>query len=109
MEFEVYDDAGGGARLRLIASNGEPVASSGEAFASRPNAQRAAKAFAENASKSTSEVSEDQGGKHRWRAKSSNGQVVASSGEAYASKSNAQRAADTVQAGAAKAECTIAS
>ncbi len=37
MRFEVYDDAGGGARWRLIANNGQNIASSGEAFASASN------------------------------------------------------------------------
>lgn len=107
MKFEVYD-TGSGAKWRLIASNGEPVATSGEPLASRSNARRAAKAFAKNAAKNTFEVYADKGGKHRWRARSSNGKIVASSGEAFASKSNAQRAADTVRAGVAQAEHSTA-
>ena len=39
--FEVYADAARLWRWRLIAANGQRVASSGEAFASKSNAQRA--------------------------------------------------------------------
>jgi uncharacterized protein YegP (UPF0339 family) len=103
VQFEVYEDKSGGARWRLIASNGQNVASSGEAFASTSNAKRAAESFKQNAAKSTFEVYEDKGGSYRWRAKSSNGQIVASGGEAFSSKQSAERAADNVRTGAAKA------
>lgn len=43
------------------------------------------------------EVYADTGGNYRWRLKSSNGQVVASSGESFDSKSNAERAAENVR------------
>jgi uncharacterized protein YegP (UPF0339 family) len=36
------------------------------------------------------EVYADTGGHYRWRLKASNGQTVASSGESFASKSNAK-------------------
>jgi uncharacterized protein YegP (UPF0339 family) len=104
VKFDVYDDAGGGARWRLIASNGQNVASSGEAFASTSNAKRVAEAFKENAAKSNFEVYEDKGGSYPWRAKSSNGQIVASGGEAFSSKQSAERAAENVRTGAGKAE-----
>jgi uncharacterized protein YegP (UPF0339 family) len=104
VRFEVYDDAGGGARWRLIASNGQKVATAGESFASTSNAKRAANAFKDNASTSTFEVYEDTGGSYRWRARSSNGQTVASSGEAFSSEQSAERAADNVRTGAGKAE-----
>ena len=41
-EFEVYKDAAGKYRWRLIDDNGKNVASSGESFASKSNAKRAA-------------------------------------------------------------------
>lgn len=44
-----------------------------------------------------SEIYPDTAGNYRWRLKSSNGQIVASSGEAYDSKSNATRAAENVR------------
>ncbi len=39
-------------------------------------------------------VFEDDAGKWRWRIKSPNGRTTATSGEAFASKGNAQKAAD---------------
>jgi hypothetical protein len=51
MKFEIYADASGSYRWRLVASNGQTVASSGESFASKANATRAAENVKENAGK----------------------------------------------------------
>ena len=51
MKFEIYADASGSYRWRLVASNGQTVASSGESFASKANAVRAAENVKENAGK----------------------------------------------------------
>ena len=51
MKFEIYADAGGNYRWRLVASNGQTVASSGESFASKTNARRAAENVRDNAGK----------------------------------------------------------
>lgn len=40
--FQVFADVAGKYRWRLVASNGEKIATSGESFASRENAARAA-------------------------------------------------------------------
>jgi uncharacterized protein YegP (UPF0339 family) len=50
-EFVIYPDASGSYRWRLVASNGQTVASSGESFASKANARRAAESVKENAGK----------------------------------------------------------
>ena len=50
MKFEIYADAGGSYRWRLVSSNGQTVAS-GESFASKSNAQRAAENVRDNAGK----------------------------------------------------------
>lgn len=50
------------------------------------------------------EIYSDSAGNYRWRLKSSNGQTVASSGESFDSKSNANRAAENVKANAGSAE-----
>lgn len=42
MKFEIYKDSGGHYRWRLVSSNGQTIASSGEGFASHSNAKRAA-------------------------------------------------------------------
>jgi uncharacterized protein YegP (UPF0339 family) len=48
MKFEIYADSGGGFRWRLVAANGQTVATSGEAFASKANATRAAENVRDN-------------------------------------------------------------
>lgn len=48
---------------------------------------------------------EDKAGEWRWRLKATNGKIIATSGEGYNSKSNADRAIDTVVH--AFAECEI--
>jgi uncharacterized protein YegP (UPF0339 family) len=50
------------------------------------------------------EVYEDKGAKYRWRLKAANGQIVASSGESFDSKSDAREAAEAVKESAASAE-----
>jgi hypothetical protein len=50
-KFEIYPDAGDKYRWRLIASNGEKVAASGEPFDSKYNARRAAETVRDNAGK----------------------------------------------------------
>ena len=102
LKIEVYGQAAK-ARWRIKASNGQTVASSGAAFSSHGSAERAAKAFKQNAARATFEVYADKGGNYRWRAKSSNGQTVASSGEAFANRSNAKRASRHVKAKAGAA------
>ena len=97
MRFELYKGSGGHWRWRLIASNGQNVASSGESFNNESHAKRAAEAFKAGACKHAFEVYADSGSNYRWRAKASNGQTVASSGESFSSQSNAKRAADNVQ------------
>jgi uncharacterized protein YegP (UPF0339 family) len=103
MRFETYTDSGGHARWRLIASNGQTVATSGESFASASGATEAANNFKAKAKSWNYEVYADSAGKYRWRAKSTNGQTVASSGESFASRSNAQRAAENVRDNAGSA------
>ena len=49
------------------------------------------------------EIYADSSDKYRWRLKSSNGQIVASSGESFDSKSNATRAAENVKSNAGSA------
>lgn len=52
-KFEIYKDKAGYFRWRLKASNGEKVASSGESFASRANAERAARGVKNTAAVAT--------------------------------------------------------
>ena len=53
MKFEIYADAGGLYRWRLISSNGQTVATSGESFAGKANATRAAEGVKAGAGSAT--------------------------------------------------------
>lgn len=48
-KFEVYPDRGGHYRWRLVSSNGQTTATSGEGFSSHESAKRAAEAVKEHA------------------------------------------------------------
>lgn len=45
MRFEIYEDARGEWRWRLVAKNGQTVADGGEGYKKEGNARRALKAF----------------------------------------------------------------
>lgn len=49
------------------------------------------------------QIYSDSSNNYRWRLKAANGQIVASSGESFDSKSNATRAAENVKANAGSA------
>lgn len=49
------------------------------------------------------EIYADVAGKYRWRLKANNGDIIASSGESFASRDNAKRAAETVKSTAPNA------
>jgi len=51
MKFQIYADTAGKYRWRLVSSNGQTVASSGESFDSKSNARRAAENVRDNAGK----------------------------------------------------------
>ena len=55
MKFQIYADKGGEFRWRLVAANGQIVASSGEPFDSKANAKRAAENVRDNAGIATIE------------------------------------------------------
>ena len=53
MKFVIYTDSSGKYRWRLVAGNGQTVASSGESFDSRANARRAAENVQSRAASAT--------------------------------------------------------
>ncbi|WP_115865282.1 YegP family protein [Halorussus litoreus] len=103
--FEVYEDAAGEYRWRLVHRNGRILADSGEGYASRSNARRAVEsvtATAESAevdadSGARFEVYEDAGGDYRWRLVSSNDEIVADCGQGYSDRSGATEAVERVR------------
>ena len=121
--FEIYQDKGGGHRWRLRHRNGNIIGTSGEAYASRQKCQQGMHSVMRNAlgaavmtiepedaetdteepqpieleSQAEFELYEDNAGEYRWRLVHDNGNIIADSGECYASKSNGKRAMDNVR------------
>jgi uncharacterized protein len=95
LRFRVANDRAGEPTWWLYGDNRELVAWAGESFASGSNATRAA-AFKAGARTARYEVYLDQAGRWRWRAWRGSDKVAAS-GEWFASRGNAQRAADNVR------------
>ena len=127
--FEVYRDSAGEYRWRLVHENGNVLADSGEGYASRQKAQQGLDSVRSNAggaglafpddedaagragdgeSKATFETYEDRGGSWRWRLRHDNGNIIADSGEGYASKSNATDAVERVAEYAPDANALVA-
>ncbi len=130
--FEIYQDRGGGHRWRLRHRNGNIIATSGEAYASRQKCQQGMHSVMRNAlgagvmkidsedsdpieeetetepieleSQASFELYEDNAGEWRWRLVHDNGNIIADSGEGYASKHNVKRAMDGVRTHAESAD-----
>ncbi|WP_276273733.1 YegP family protein [Haloarcula litorea] len=106
--FEVFVDAAGEYRWRLLHRNGEILADSGDGYASRSNARRAAARVAELAAESEVddgfEVYEDNAGEYRWRLRAGNGELVADGGEGYTERNKALRAVERVRSYAPEAD-----
>lgn len=103
--IQVYEDASGEYRWRLVHRNGEILADSGEGYASRSNARRAIErlkdlagdASIDDESGARYEVYEAADGEHRWRLVAANGETIADSGEGYADRRGAVSAIERVQ------------
>ena len=106
--FEVYADAAGEFRWRLLHRNGRILADSGEGYSTRSNARRAARRVGELAPESAVddgfEVYEDAGGEWRWRLRAANGELVADSGQGYSNRSKAIDGVERVQSHAGAAD-----
>lgn len=96
MYFTVTNTQGGEPSWWLYSNNNRMVAWAGETFASAANASRAAQAFKLGAASARYEVYQDTGNAWRWRAWRSSDKV-ASSGESFDDKNNAERAAVNVR------------
>jgi uncharacterized protein YegP (UPF0339 family) len=92
---DVYADTGSHYRWRLW-SGSNKVAASGESFASKSNAERAAEGFKTKAKTASYSVT-GSGSAWYWHAKAANGEKIATGGESFVSKSNAENAADNVR------------
>ena len=95
--FEVYRDAAEEYRWRLVHRNGNILADSGEGYSRRHDARRALDRVRERADELEFEVYEDAAEEYRWRLLSTNGDILADSGEGYSSREGATDAVDRVR------------
>ena len=114
--FELYEDKADEWRWRLVHRNGNIIADSSEGYASKQKARQGLDSVVRNApgayvvdtstdetpddeggSSATFELFKDKGGKWRWRLVHDNGNVIADSGQGYASKQKARQGLRSVK------------
>jgi len=103
--FETYEDNAGEHRWRLRHDNGNVLADSGQGYSSassRDDAVEGVKGYAQAADylriePAAFELYRDKGGKYRWRLLHENGNILADSGQGYASRGKARQGIDSVQ------------
>jgi uncharacterized protein YegP (UPF0339 family) len=101
--FEVYRDSKGEYRFRLKAPNGQTLLS-GEGYSSKAGCMNGIKTVVENCKMAERfETYQDKAGKHRFRLKAANGQIIGV-GEAYESESNLKEGIKSVTRWASEAE-----
>src|SRR4051812_36738619 len=86
IKFETYTDAKEQYRWRLKSSNGQVIATSGQGYKDKRDRLAAIERIKKDARSLKFEQFSDAGGGLRWRLKSSNGQVIATSGQGYKDK-----------------------
>jgi len=123
--FEVFTDAAGEWRWRLIHENGNVLADSGEGYASRQKARQGLDSVRKNAAAAgiddleseaeadgdsdgsaaaTFELYADAADEYRFRLRHRNGNIIADSGEGYASKAGAEDAIERIRSYAPDAD-----
>ena len=114
--FELFADKQEKIRWRLVHQNGNIIADSAEGYASRQKAKQGLESVRKNApgayvvdqskeedapteggSKATFELFADKQDKWRWRLRHGNGNIIADSGQGYASKQKAKQGLTSVQ------------
>ena len=95
--FEVYRDAAGEWRWRLVHRNGNILAAASEGYTRRRDARRSVDTVRETVEEGDFEVYEDAAGEHRWRLTAGNNEVIATGGEGYSSQSEAEEAVARVR------------
>ncbi len=103
--FEAYEDNAGKHRWRLVHDNGNIIADSGEGYADergRDDAIEGVRHYAQSADylkldPAAFELYRDRGGKYRWRLLHKNGNILADSGQGYASRQKARQGIESVQ------------
>ena len=104
LEIDVYEDEAGGFRWRLTGSD-DLVEADSNGYESRQGAEKAVdrvrkflpEADLIDVGQSAFEIYVDEGGANRWRLRHRNGNVIASSGDGYASRRNVMETIESVK------------
>jgi uncharacterized protein YegP (UPF0339 family) len=104
--FETYDDASGDPRWRLRHDNGNIIADGGQGYSSRSGRDDGiehVRHYVQSADylridPAAFELYKDSAGDYRWRLLHENGNILADSGQGYASRQKASQGIDSVQA-----------
>lgn len=99
MAFEIYADAKGEYRWRLLDGEGTNVANSGQGYGKRADCKTMVENFKDDISKYTFEVYEDNKKEQRFRLKAKNGNTVGSSTGSFKTKAEAETAVETIKKG----------
>lgn len=101
--FEVYTDSAGEYRFRLKASNGQTVLSS-EGYSVKAGCMNGIESVKENCRvPERFETYQDKAGKHRFRLKAANGQIIGV-GEAYETEASLEAGMESVKRWALESE-----
>jgi len=103
MKFETFEDTKKEHRWRLKAANGMVVAVASEGYKAKADRDKAIALIKDGADKLTFEVFEDSAKEYRWRLKAGNGEILATAGEGYKNKTDAEKGKDLLK-GAKDAE-----
>jgi uncharacterized protein YegP (UPF0339 family) len=106
LKFEVYQDSAKEFRWRLVSGEDkdrEVLATGGQGYKSKADCTHGVESIQKGSDKLKFEEYQDNAKQNRWRAKASNGQVVAASGSSYKTKADCDSAVETIKKGAAKA------
>lgn len=106
MAFEIYSDAKGEFRWRLLDGEGTNVATSGQGYGKKADAKKMVENFKDDISKYTFEVYEDNKKEQRFRLKAKNGNTVGSSTGSFKTKDEAEKAVEAIKKGAKAATIT---
>lgn len=105
LKFEIYQDGSMEYRWRLKGANGKVLATGGQGYKAKADAKNGVERIKTGAAdKLKFEVYEDKSKESRWRLKSTNGQVIATSSQGYKEKADCEHAIDVIKKGAATAE-----
>jgi len=100
LTFEIYKDKAGEFRWRLKTAGGDIIAVPESAYTSHANVKSAIESIRKHADKLKAEVYQDKGKEFRWRLKATNGQVMARASDGHKDKAAAEKAVETLRAGA---------